>query len=308
MSRCAIFSALGTTAMLVVDAPAALPRARALLDRELLAIDEACSRFRPDSELSRANAAAGRRVPVSALLAEAVRVALDAAAGTDGAVSPALGGSLRAAGYDRTFKLVRERDRWSFAPAVPPPEAWRAIELDMERRELFVPRGIELDLGATAKALAADRAAAAAAGATGVGVLVSLGGDVAVAGPAPRGGWPIGLAEDHRQPVDVAGPVVVIERGGLATSSTTVRRWSTDRGEAHHILDPRSGLPADTPWRTVTVAAETCVDANVATTAAIVLGERALGWLAARQLPARLVADDGTVTTVAAWPREVAAV
>jgi thiamine biosynthesis lipoprotein len=136
---------------------------------------------------------------------------------------------------------------------------------------------------------------------------VSLGGDSAVAG-APDGGWCIRLSDDHSAPLDAPGPCVSIETGGLATSSTAVRRWRTDSGEAHHLLDPRTGLPADSPWRTVSVAAPSCVDANVASTAAIVLGESAPRWLAERGLPARLVATDGGAVHVFGWPSDELAV
>jgi thiamine biosynthesis lipoprotein len=181
------------------------------------------------------------------------------------------------------------------------------VELDDDERLLLVPDGVELDLGATAKAWAADRAAHRIAAAAGTGVLVSLGGDVAVAGAAPNGGWPVRIADDHAAPLESPGPVVAISSGGLATSSTVVRRWPTDEGEAHHILDPRTGRPAVTPWRAVSVAAASCVDANVASTTAIVLGEPALEWLAARELPARVVRRDGSVATVGGWPEEFAA-
>ena len=170
-----------------------------------------------------------------------------------------------------------------------------------------VPPGVELDLGATAKALAADRAAQAIAEETGSGTLVSLGGDLAVAASRPPGGWCVRIADDHRAPPDSAGRASLIASGGLATSSTSVRSWPTDRGPAHHLLDPASGLPADSPWRTVSVAASSCVEANVASTAAIILGHDAPDWLARRGLPARLVARDGTVSYVAGWPADTEA-
>ena len=149
--------------------------------------------------------------------------------------------------------------------------------LDERRRTVRVPAGAELDLGATAKALAADSIAAAAADLTAGGVLVSLGGDVAVAGEAPPGGWPIRIADDHAAPLDTPGQTIAILTGGLATSGIAVRRWRTAAGELHHIVDPRTGRPAATPWRTATVAARSCVEANTASTAAIVLGEAAAG-------------------------------
>jgi FAD:protein FMN transferase len=303
----ASFPALGTTAVVVVAEAAALPRARSLLEHELEQIDVACSRFRPDSELAIANAAAGREVAVSRLFAHALQIGLDAARDTGGLVDPTLGAQLRAAGYDRTFALVRVRDSWQFVPRPHGIDAWREVELNLERGLVRVPHGVELDLGATAKALAADRAAQAIAEETGTGTLVSLGGDLAVSGEPPPGGWCVRIADDHRTAPDSSGPRVLVATGGLATSSTAVRSWQTDRGPAHHLLDPASGLPADGPWRTVSVAASSCVEANVASTAAIILGRDAPAWLSRRGLPARLAGRDGSVSYVAGWPADTEA-
>jgi thiamine biosynthesis lipoprotein len=178
------FPALGTTAIVCVAEADGLEPARAAVAQELEAIDRACSRFRADSELSRLNAAQGARTLVGPLLLEALQVAVRAAAVTDGLVDPTIGRTLRESGYDRTFTLVRAgRGHVRFA-SVP---GWKTIELDEERRTARIPPGAELDLGATAKALAADRAARAAAAAAGCGVLVGLGGDIAVAGDPPPG-------------------------------------------------------------------------------------------------------------------------
>jgi thiamine biosynthesis lipoprotein len=300
------FPALGTTATVAVRESGALPDARAMLERELERIDLACSRFRPDSELAIANAAAGREVAVSHLFAEALEVALDAARETDGLVDPTLGMHLCAAGYNQTFALVRARGSWALTPRPRLSKVWQEVGLDASRRLVFVPAGVQLDLGATAKAFAADRAARAIAESIGSGTLVSLGGDVAVCGSSPPGGWCVGIADDHRAPIEAGTPRVLITSGGLATSSTSTRCWPTDRGKAHHILDPASGLPAKTPWRTVSVAAHSCVAANVASTAAVVLGSRARKWLTLRGLHARLVSDDGAIELVCGWPPDAA--
>ncbi len=294
--------ALGTSAAIVVSDRGALAAARAAVEAELAAVDLACSRFRSDSDLSRLNAGAGRPVRVGALLLEAIAVALRAAALTDGIVDPTIGRALILAGYDRDFATLAHARSRLVATRV---EGWQTVSVDLARSEARLPREVRLDLGATAKALAADRAAsAAAAAAPGAGVLVNLGGDIAVAGPAPAGGWAVRVADDHRAPPDAPGQTLAISTGGLATSSTTVRRWGPD---AHHIIDPRTGLPADSPWRTVSVAADSCVDANIASTAAIVLGDDAPGWLEARDLPARLVDHEGATLALAEWPRERAA-
>ena len=294
------FKAIGVLNRVVVEDDGAIDEAGELAEREVAALDLACSRFRDDSELAGLNRCAGRAVPVSPLLYEAVETALAAAAETDGVVDPTVGASLRGLGYDRSFEIVvsrGERPGFAFVPA----GGWRAVELDGERRTATVPRGFELDLGATAKALGADRIAAAAAAATGSPVLVSLGGDIAVAG-APAAGWPVRIADDARAPLDGPGPVIAISAGGLATSSTTVRRWRAGGVEVHHLVDPRTGRPATGPWRTASVLAGSCVDANVAATAAIVLGDEAVPFLEERGLDARLVDRGGDVTLVGVWP------
>ncbi|HEX3451743.1 MAG TPA: FAD:protein FMN transferase, partial [Solirubrobacteraceae bacterium] len=201
----ASWRALGTSVVLRSTDPAALASAREAVERELAAIDLACSRFRPDSELVRCNQRAGRSVAVGALLFEALELALDAARLTDGDVDPTVGRALELAGYDRDWSLLAP-PRGEPAPHAPRPAAtlrlrarsgWRTIELDATTRTVRVPSGITLDLGATAKAWAADRAAAAAHDASGCGVLVSLGGDIATAGAAPADGWRVRVTDDH---------------------------------------------------------------------------------------------------------------
>ena len=302
----AALRALGTTALVAVRRPDSLDRARSELETELEAVDRACSRFRDDSELVLLNRAAGEELAVGPYLLAALEVALTAAGATGGAVDPTVGKALRLAGYDRTFSLVRLRDGHLVHVSSAPAGAWRRIEVDRKRGTARIPAGVEVDFGATAKALAADRAARAGAEATDDGVLVSLGGDVAVAGDPPDAGWSVGLADDHAAPFPAEGPAVSIQSGGLATSGTCVRTWATTSGRAHHIIDPRTGSPANTPWRTVSVAAASCVDANTASTAAMVLGDEAPDWLAQRRLPARLVRNDGSVLCVADWPGEAA--
>lgn len=302
------FGALGTFATLLVTDPAALPVARHLLDEELAAMDAACSRFRADSELHRVCRANGRPVPVSALFSEALSVALAAARLTGGDVDPTCGRALVSLGYDRDFAAVRQ-DTGSL-PSSPTRGAflggWREILLDAERRQVTVPEGLLLDLGATAKALAADRAASRIEAESGCGVLVNLGGDIAVGGPPRGGGWLVGVADDATFDTTTVSveqrQVVFISGGGLATSSVLGRAWQRGGARLHHIIDPRTGMPAESCWRTVTVAAASCVDANIASTAAILRGERAADWLDGLCLPSRLVRHDGGVVTVAGWP------
>ena len=301
------FPALGTFAILLVTDPDALIPAHDLLAAELAAVDAACSRFRRDSELRRVSHAGGRPVQVSRLFAEALATALEAAELTGGDVDPTCGQSLVRLGYDRDFADAR---RHTGPPRQPPTPAggWRGVELDRSRLTVRVPAGILLDLGATAKALAADRAAATIEATTSCGVLVNLGGDLRVAGNPPTAGWRVGIADDAEFDASTASVqprlVVLINDGGLATSSTLGRAWRRGGAELHHIVDPATGRPARTCWRTVSVAAASCVGANIATTAAILRGERAIPWLEGLGLPARLVRHDGTVVTVAGWPRD----
>jgi FAD:protein FMN transferase len=316
--------ALGTTARVVAWPPERLPALLPLVDRELGELDRQASRFRADSEISAVQAAGPGSHHVSDGLAEAVAVAVAAASWTSGLADPTIGSALVELGYDRDFAAIEPSD-------MPPPAArhrrpgWPFIRL--AGNWLTLPPGIRLDLGATAKGLGADRAVRAAhAEARDGGVLVSLGGDIAVAGRPPAGGWPVLVADEHRQvraarnlvpgpgpgtgqvsrPGPVADPAVAqqvrLTRGGLATSSVTCRQWLRGGQVMHHIIDPRTGLPAAGPWRTVSVAAVSCAEANAAATAAIVAGEQAPTWLARHGLPARLVTHDGQVTRTRGWP------
>jgi FAD:protein FMN transferase len=309
----ALWSALGTTVVLCVSDPDALSEATRLLEQELAQIDSVASRFRPDSEVERLNARAGEWAVISPELHAALLVALQAARLSGGLVDPTLGDALIAAGYDRDWAQL-ERAGLSRGSTLEPTRrrrsSWRAVAF-VEQSDgsawACLPAGIKLDLGATAKAYAADRAAERIALATGSGTLVSLGGDIASAGAAPQGGWRVRVTDDHRSGPEAPGQTVCIRSGALATSSTTVRRWRGQGGVMHHILDPRTGLPAHGPWRTVSVTAGDCVDANTATTAAIVLGEQAPEWLEDLGFAARLVAHDGAVLTLGGWPAEGAA-
>jgi len=299
------FRALGTTAVVAVTDPAVRDDAGALLADELDAIDHACSRFRDDSELARLNASPGEWRAVSPLFLAALDVALAAARTTEGVVDPTIGRALRVLGYDRDFAQVAA-DGAPLRVRVERTAGWQAVDVDTAARRVRVPRGVELDFGATAKAFAADRAAVRIAAATGAGVIVNLGGDCSIAGPAPVGGWTIRVTDRHDASANEPGTTIALGTGGLATSGTTARRWLRGGRRLHHVVDPNTGWPAETVWRTASVAAPTCVDANVATTAAIVLGRDAEAWLAARGFPARLVAPDGSVVVSGGWPADAA--
>jgi thiamine biosynthesis lipoprotein ApbE len=304
--RSSTWSAIGTSIRIVVTDPTKLGSARAILMDDLAALDAACSRFRADSELIRLEASAGQPTTVSPLLGGAISAALRGAQLTGGDLDPTLGRAMESLGYDRDFGSVPARGG-ALRVTVRHVPQWRQIELDETSGLVTLPAGVRLDLGATAKAWAADRSADRITQVLGCGVLVSLGGDIAVAGPGPADGWPIRVQDitgDPGTPTEGPTGVIAIHAGGLATSSTSARRWQRGGDLMHHILDPRTGRPADSDWRTVSVVAGSALDANIASTAAIIRGERAPGWLAQLGLPARLVAVDGSVTTVAGWPKD----
>ncbi len=313
------WEALGTRVVLRLTDPRALDCARIAVEHELDAIDRACSRFREDSEIARVNSSAGRAVRISPLLAEALALALRAAALTDGDVDPTVGSALVLGGYDRDWRLLDQPDDRpqsgehrsevqasgfdtsagprhetrpsdSLAPralgrapvqtiSVRAVCGWRNVMLDRAALTVRVPAGLTIDLGATAKAWVADRAAQAAALVGDCGALVAVGGDIATSGPAPICGWAVHVTDDHRSAPTAPGQTVTIRSGGLATSSTAVRRWRHGGQTMHHIIDPGTGAPVRGSWRTVSVAAASCADANIATTSALVRAGAAPAWL-----------------------------
>jgi thiamine biosynthesis lipoprotein len=224
--------------------------------------------------------------------------------GTDGDVDPTLGTQLSALGYDRDISLLPDHPHASRPPLVRVRRRamWGDVTLQHEPEGdaiLVVPDGVLLDLGATAKAWTADRCATEVAEALGCGVLVSLGGDLRVAGPDPEDGWTILVQDGPDQP---ASTIQLHGARAVATSSTLTRTWRRCGRELHHVIDPVTTLPVDPVWRTVSVAATTCVHANTLSTSALVRRRAAPAMLRERGVPARLVARDGSITTTNGWP------
>jgi thiamine biosynthesis lipoprotein len=296
------FPALGTTCVVLASEASSLSAAREIVEGVIGAVDRACSRFRADSDITRVNEQPGRDVEVSGWLIDALEVALRGAKLTGGLIDPTVGSAMRVIGYDRDFADVAQGGP-PLTVRVRAVPGWQRVQVNRARGTVRVENSVELDLGATAKAWCADRAANLAALETDAGVVVGLGGDIACDGPSPAGGWLVRVAENHAAPLDDPdGQIVSIVRGGIATSGTSVRRWARGDREFHHIVDPATGLPAPEHWQTVSVAAATCADANIASTAAVILGAGAPAWLSERGLSARLTAADGSVTTTCAWP------
>lgn len=240
--------------------------------------DAVFSRFRADSELNRVNRHAGRVVSVSPLLARAVEAALEAAAATDGLVDPTLGSAIEAAGYTRDFALLepdpRPRDHGE-------PGSWETVRL--AGRLLRVGPGVRLDLNGVVKALAVDDALSLLGGPG----FVSAGGDLAA-----NVELDVGLPR---------GGAVRLVRGGLATSGSATRRWWRGGELQHHLIDARTGAPADSPWEQVTVCGVTCLAADTAAKAAFLLAEDGPAWLDERGLPGRLVSRSGAVVANECW-------
>lgn len=295
------FRTIGTNATVVVLDPSCADRAESLLRKDIAAIDLACSRFRPDSEIEYVYAHSGRAIEISSLLFEALEVAVAVAEKTHGAVDPTVGNAMTALGYDRDIDQIKDPPRPS-PEALGPVVGYGHIHLDARTRTVRIPRGVRLDLGSSAKALIADRSAARVANQLGTGVLVSVGGDVAVAGPAPLGGWPIGIAVDSSAPEREVDQVVAIRQGGLASSSTAVRTWKVGTESVHHIIDPSTGYCAPTYWKLVSATGASCVDANALSTAAIVWADQALDHLRSFDQALRLVRHDGLIFTLGGWP------
>jgi thiamine biosynthesis lipoprotein len=303
--------ALGTTAVVAVDRPEVADEAERLLRETLDALDRTCSRFRGDSEVAALGRAAGAPVAVSPLLFDVLSIAVEVAHLTGGAVDPTVGGCLNALGYDRDFDLLGALDsRHAGATGARAPVAapgWWTIRLDEDARTVRITAGASIDLGSTAKAFAADASASLIAATTGAGTIVSLGGDVAVAGAAPPGGWRVGIAESSSAVASAFDETLSLTHGALATSSPGVRTWGPE-GSRHHIVDPRTGMCASRFWRVASAGAPTCVEANAVTTAALVLGELAPRELAGLGYAMRLVRHDGTIVTLNGWPPGGAAV
>jgi len=313
-ANAASWSALGTYVELRIADPLAVPETAApqpgllaaaveLASSVLDEVDATCSRFRPDSDLMRANRAAGQWVGISPVLAGALRAALWAARTTGGLVDPCLGELLVAAGYDRTFTMLSSLDsRPAAVPTVPDPDAWRRIELIEDA--VRVPVGAALDLGAVGKGYAADLVALTVREQLGCAVVVSVGGDVRAAtgldheGPA----WPVDIAVDRvalQDPAQVCR--VPLTSGALTTSSITARRWVRGGRAWHHVIDPRTGAPTDGRWRAATAYDLSAAAANSISTAALVLGDQAWDWLVERDHAARLVGPGREVLTTPAW-------
>jgi thiamine biosynthesis lipoprotein len=231
---------------------------------------------------------------VSADFLMLLTVALEACSLTDGLCDPTVLRALEAWGYMADFDHLEPTAIGQLAP-VPGPAA---ISIDATTSTVTLAGGAGLDFGATAKAWAADEAVRRYGG----DCLVEIGGDVAVQGNNGDGPWAIGVWARGLE--DEPRPPIGLTMGGLATSAVTFRRWPTASGEAHHLIDPRTGAPSEGPYAAVTVAAPTCVLANALTTAALIDGIDGPHRVAQSGWAGRFVRHDGTSEVVGSWPQE----
>lgn len=293
----AVFPALGSEVVVGVTDAALLEPAVDRVKLRLAEVDRALSRFRDDSELAAIDRAPERPHLVSPLFLEALELACRAAASTDGWFDPTVRDALEAAGYDRGIDQIETAGPGPARPALPAGQ-WRLIFFDHANRIVALPRGVRLDFGGIGKGFAVDYALRDF-GETSAGVLISAGGDIGVAGPAPEGGWLCEVAQTREGEAETC---VLLRSGALASSGLGRRQWQRDGERLHHLIDPRSGRPGASPWRLVTVAAPSCAAAEVAAKVAWLRGAAGLDWIDRLHLSARFAAVDGTVQVTGAWP------
>jgi thiamine biosynthesis lipoprotein len=293
------FRAMGTDVALTgPDGPGAARRLR-LAERWTHAYEGRLSRFIPYSELSRLNNAKGQPFRASPLLFAFVRTCLDLARRSGGVFDPTLLHELEAAGYDRTFDLIGPtRSRR------PPDRAasFEDIRLDEASRTITLPAGLALDSGGLGKGWAADRLAAF----LGASSLADAGGDIAARGRPPgENAWYIAV-EDPFRPEDDLMLIGVADKG-VATSSTLKRRWETDTGAAHHLIDAGTGVPSSTDAVAVTVVAESATMADFHAKVALLKGAAAgLTYLKdAAGTEGLVVRLDGAIATTDGFERYV---
>ena len=289
------FRAMGCQMLAVLDSDESQARASLVQVPMWFAEWEASlSRFRDDSELSALNRANGNPVQVSETMWQVLKVAMRAARKSDGLVTPTLLDAVRAAGYDRSFDSLAASTVSASTVAARPVGDWRAIERIAKTRTVRLPRGMRLDFGGVAKGWAADQAARRLSAIA--PALVDAGGDIAISAATASGdAWPIAVADPFHADSDL--DLLMVNHGGVATSGRDYRRWQRGGKWQHHIIDPRTGAPAETDVLTATVLAPTSVEAEVAAKTALILGSlEGLQWIEARsELAGLLVLEEGQI-------------
>ena len=287
---------MGTDVSLVTD-KAVAGEAGEQVQRLFQEWEQRLSRFRPDSELSRLNARPGRPVVVGDLLLEVVTAALRAARATRGLYDPTLLRAIEQLGYDRSFERIGPTTP-PLTERVAPGGGWRRVRVDHTARTVTLPHGVGIDLGGIAKGMAVDAATERLRACGVAAAMVSAGGDLRVLGSPPgEASWLIAIPGP-------AGPVTVpLTHGSLATSGIGRRHWRQGRVERHHLLDPRSARPARTGLWSVSVAAATCAQAEVAAKTAFILGAGpGADFLASKRLAGLFTTPAGERRPAGSWP------
>lgn len=269
------------------------------IQRRFALIDASLSRFRSDSELRILENSNQRCWQVSPLFYKVTDLAIRYAAATDGWFDPTVRDALEAAGYDRTFDDIITSGPGPVRQAAPA-GGWRGILLDPEHLRITLPPATRLDFGGIGKGFAVDDALATLS-LQDVGVILSAGGDIGLRGPCPPGGWTCDIALDPEAPVEAS---VSLHKGALATSGLGRRHWQHGTTLLHHLIDPHTGMPGHVTWRYVTVAASTCVAAEVAAKVAWLRGAEGPAWLNSLSLPGRFARSNGSALITHNWPVE----
>jgi thiamine biosynthesis lipoprotein len=263
-----------------------------------LRLEARLSRFLPDSELSRLNRSGGAPVPVSAETFEVLSLALEMNGRTGGLFEPAILDALEAAGYDRSFELVR---------TLPGP-AWEThggtrsiteISLDDAHSTVMVPGGLRLDLGGIGKGFAVDRASVVLSRAR--DFLVDAGGDIRASGHGVDGdGWLVAIAAPPPNPGDIAWLRLYDE--ALATSTTAVRCWEQNGHRRNHLIDPRTREPVENGVTSASVIAPSAVEAEIFAKVALILGqEKGIDFLDRQGVAGILLLEDGGLLASTTW-------
>lgn len=295
----ASFPAMGTTITALVPLER-LAEASDLLIELFEEWEQTLSRFRPASESSRLGASGGHWVKLSPLLYSALTTALDAARATRGIFDPTLRERMIQIGYDRDFAAMGAELPAANGAHVAGAGAWRSIQLDDARRMARLPRGTGLDFGGIGKGIAVDAALDLLEDSGLTPALVNAGGDLGVRGlPTGEDRWTVTV------PSKDSIWLIGLERGALATSGVSRRRWRQGEIERHHLIDPRTDEPAQSGLWSVTAAASVCAQAEVAAKTALILGaERGAEFIAEAGLAALLAPETGEWSVAGPWPRE----
>ncbi len=291
------FDALGTEIVVAVTDVTQLGMVLEHTHRCIDDIDRTFSRFRADSELERLQHTGPGQQSASPLFIELLETALLAARSTDGVFDPTIRDALESSGYDRSIEEIESAGPGPARGALVA-GTWSQIEVDARKGVVTIPNGVRLDFGGIGKGFAVDYTLRSLL-AVDCGVMISAGGDLAVAGPPPENGWPCGISTTTVDPLD---ETILLRRGAIATSGLGRRQWRRDGRWLHHLIDPLSGTPADSPWSFVTVVAATCVAADVAAKVAWIKGNLGPSWIESLGLAARFRDHEGKVTYTTHWP------